>query len=174
MQHICRQRADQEANSKFEYPPSNEEIEIIGIEIRLPDKKAPKEKTYGSHSTPVTMQEEQLDSNAYPEKYYIDQNNNINNHVCLVRFKGDAGNVSYHMPYVIPLKCIDDYLGCFSPKSRKLIGEYVVHIWEALRVYNGAYWSNRFKYMNHLSQQSRVDRAQSPEVNNMGQITTID
>ena len=94
MQYICRQRADQKTNFKFSIPPSNDEIEILGIEVRLPDKKPTKGSEIGSmNSTPLSNKEDQYEDNALSEKYCSEQNCNINNYVCLIRFKGDEGSL---------------------------------------------------------------------------------
>ena len=90
------------------------------------------------------------------DRYFREQNVNINNYVCLVRFKQDAGSIAYHMPYVIPLKDFQDHLGYFSTRSQILIGEYVISAYEALRTYNGISWTKRYSIMNYLSQQART------------------
>ena len=76
-----------------------------------------------------------------------------------MRFKDDAGTVSYHMPYVLPLKYLSKHLTYFSKDSQKLIGEYVLNVFGALRLYNESYLNHRFKLMNQVKAEYKSARA---------------
>jgi hypothetical protein len=155
LQYLARKQTDKNVTFNFGTPPSNDEIEVIGIEVRLPDKKSSGKKSDKVEEIQHQASndgDEALGTSHLSDRYFREQNTNINNYVCLVRFNQDAGSIAYHMPYVIPLKDFQDHLGYFSAASQKLIGEYVISVYEALRTYNGIYWTKRYSIMNYLSQ----------------------
>ena len=63
------------------------------------------------------------------------------------------------MPYVLPLKYLSKHLTYFSKVSQKLIGEYVLNVFGALRLYNESYLNHRFKLMNQVQADYRSARA---------------
>jgi hypothetical protein len=81
-QFVNRKEADKQRGFLATPPPSNDDVEIIGIEVRVSDRK-----------------QEELEYTKF-------DNTNINNYVCLVRFVEDRGRLAYHVPYVIPLKSL--------------------------------------------------------------------
>ena len=119
-QFLNRLEADELISYLMKPPPSNDEVEILGIEVRCSDRK-----------------QEELDFSKF-------DNTNINNYVCLVRKRCDEGTIGYHIPFTIPLRSLQQHLSFFSPKSQKLIGDYCVQHLPAIKKYNDAYWQCRY------------------------------
>jgi hypothetical protein len=134
LQFMCRRRADV-GSFRMPSPPSNDEVEVLGIEVRMPNKH-----------------------NGAPDVTF--ENTNLNNYSVLVRYKQDEGSVGFHMPYVISMRYINDCAASFSEKSYKMIGEYAKAYYKAIRSYNGDYWKLRYSHMNTLSNRSRKQNQQ--------------
>ena len=86
-----RAYADKVTGFNASVPPSNNEIEIIGIECRIPEGRIKDNYVQTRDRT------------------------NPNNYSCLIRYKHQIGRIGYHMPVIIPFVLIDSHLRLMSP-----------------------------------------------------------
>lgn len=83
------------------------------------------------------------------------ESTNLNNYSLLMRFKQDIGAVGHHIPYVIPLRYLNQCATSLSKKTFDMIGKYCVSYYNMVRVYNGDYWNLRYKNMALKSHEAR-------------------
>ena len=81
---------------------SNEDVEILGIYARLPDRS-------GKSS---------------PERRMRADLTNINNYELLIRLKSHMGLVNYYSPIPIRLVHLNSALRCFKPETQLFIGQF--------------------------------------------------
>ena len=86
-------------------PPSNIEVEIVGIQYRTPSKR-----------------DKNATIDARQAKFDYD---NINNYVLVIKLMKDANTIRGSMPIDIRLRFINRHLGFFTPETQKMIIDYV-------------------------------------------------
>ncbi len=86
-------------------PPSNSEVEIVGIQFRTPSKR-----------------DKDATIDAKQAKFDYD---NIGNYVLVIKLRKDANTIRGSMPIDIRLRFINRHLGFFTPETQKMIIDYV-------------------------------------------------
>jgi hypothetical protein len=92
-------------------PTSNEDVEILGIYARLPDRS-------GKSS---------------PERRMRADLTNLNNYDLWIRLKSHMGLVNYYSPIPIRLVHINSALKCFKPETQLLIGSFAKNFTNVIR-----------------------------------------
>jgi len=83
-------------------PTSNEDVEILGIYARLPDRSG----------------------RSSPERRMKADLTNINNYELLIRLKSHMGLINYYSPIPIRLVHLNSALRCFKPETQLFIGSF--------------------------------------------------
>jgi hypothetical protein len=97
-------------------PTSNEDVEILGIYARLPDRT-------GKQSTDSTSIDKQTKSDI----------NDISNFELWIRLTSHIGLLKYHSPIAIRMRYLNDALMCFKPETQRFIAAYTKKYMKPIR-----------------------------------------
>lgn len=119
----------------FPVPPENDEAEVLGIDVWLPEGRGGSEKGIKWSAT------------------------NLNNYACLVRLRQHRGTIAYHHPFRVPFRNLEQYLIQFSHVTGMMVGCYARDAYQAIRSYIVAYWTERSRTLSRMGVEARKRRS---------------